>query len=245
MSENKKAQMPYSHYEAACNKIREKTGKTEPILSGELADEIASIGGYEDGFLEGTLTSYENKTATKLASMCFRYNKTLKSAKLYNILSIGEAAFDSSNVEEVIAPKALSIGNYAFTRAGFLKKLYVPEVKTVAIDGFFLCQRMEKFYFPKLEAINGNSFRECYSLKAFIMERTDKICVLNGSIAFDKCYHFTGTVNATYNPEGLKDGYFYVPRVMLDSYKTATNWIAYQDRFRAIEDYPEVLEGVK
>lgn len=43
MSEPKWAVMPIEHYKAACDKIREKTGKTEPILSGELADEIDKV----------------------------------------------------------------------------------------------------------------------------------------------------------------------------------------------------------
>lgn len=37
------AYMPFSDYEDACDATREKTGKTDPITSGELAAEIRSI----------------------------------------------------------------------------------------------------------------------------------------------------------------------------------------------------------
>ena len=49
------------------------------------------------------------------------------------------------------------------------------------------------------------------------------------SNAFTNCYHFTGTTNATYNPQGLKDGRIYVPDDKVNELKTATNWSKYAD----------------
>ena len=56
--------------------------------------------------------------------------------------------------------------------------------------------------------------------------------------AFDKCYHILGTVDATYNPEGLKDGYIYVPDALVDSYKKATNWVTYADQIKPLSELP-------
>jgi hypothetical protein len=39
------------------------------------------------------------------------------------------------------------------------------------------------------------------------------------------------------------DGYIYVPRNLVDSYKSNSNWSAYATQFRAIEDYPEITGG--
>lgn len=63
---------------------------------------------------------------------------------------------------------------------------------------------------------------------------------LGNSYSLYNCYHFHGTVNANYNPNGLKDGFIYVPRKFVESYKVATNWSAFASQFRAIEDYPEI-----
>ena len=49
------------------------------------------------------------------------------------------------------------------------------------------------------------------------------------SNAFNNCYHFTGTTNATYNPQGLKDGRIYVPDDKVDALKTASGWSTYAD----------------
>lgn len=68
----------------------------------------------------------------------------------------------------------------------------------------------------------------CYSLTKVIIRNMPTIPVLH-SDAFNSCYHFNGTVNATYNPQGLKDGRIYVPDDKVDALKTATNWSVYAD----------------
>ena len=47
--------------------------------------------------------------------------------------------------------------------------------------------------------------------------------------AFTNCYHFTGTTDPTYNPQGLKDGRIYVPDDKVDALKTASGWSTYAD----------------
>ena len=68
----------------------------------------------------------------------------------------------------------------------------------------------------------------CFSLTKLIIRNMDTIPSLNSN-AFNNCYHFTGTTNATWNPNGLKDGRIYVPDDKVDALKTATNWSVYAD----------------
>jgi hypothetical protein len=96
---------------------------------------------------------------------------------------------------------------------------------------------------PKVITLNDNAFAQCYSLKALIL-RAERICSLySATRVFRDCYHILGTVNATYNPNGDKDGYFYVPRAFLSDddakkdYRRATNWSTFATQFRALEDY--------
>ena len=75
----------------------------------------------------------------------------------------------------------------------------------------------------------SNSFASsCYSLTKLIIRNMPSIPTLNSN-AFNNCYHFTGTTNETYNPQGLKDGRIYVPDDKVDALKTATNWSTYAD----------------
>lgn len=68
----------------------------------------------------------------------------------------------------------------------------------------------------------------CYSLTKLIIRNMTTIPALNSN-AFTNCYHFTGTTNATYNPQGLKDGRIYVPDDKVDALKTASGWSTYAD----------------
>jgi hypothetical protein len=63
------------------------------------------------------------------------------------------------------------------------------------------------------------------------------VAKLSGTNAFTDCYHFHGTTDLTYNPNGLKDGYIYVPSPLVEGYKAATNWSAFASQFRVLEDY--------
>ena len=72
------------------------------------------------------------------------------------------------------------------------------------------CYLLPKIDITSMDKITSSSksnqtFADCYSLTKLIIRTMTSIPVLN-STAFTGCYHFTGTVNATYNPDGLKDG---------------------------------------
>ena len=68
----------------------------------------------------------------------------------------------------------------------------------------------------------------CYSLTKLIIRNMGTIPRLDTS-AFSSCYHFTGKTDATYNPQGLKDGRIYVPDDKVDALKTASGWSTYAD----------------
>lgn len=74
----------------------------------------------------------------------------------------------------------------------------------------------------------NNFANNCYSLTKLIIRNMTTIPTLNSN-AFNGCYHFTGTVNADYNPQGLKDGRIYVPDDKVDALKTASGWSTYAD----------------
>ena len=79
------------------------------------------------------------------------------------------------------------------------------------------------------DSYNTYSFASnCYSLTKLIIRNMNSIPTLKSN-ACTSCYHFTGTTDATYNPQGLKDGRIYVPDDKVDELKTATNWSVYAD----------------
>ena len=113
-----------------------------------------------------------------------------------------------------------------------LTKLYLPSLETS--EGYGWCfadnKKLERAYFPKLRNTLGNDFNGCDKLLTLVLG-ADTVCTLFAENVFNGTAIQAGT------------GYVYVPRSLVDSYKSATNWSAYASQIRAIEDYPEVLEG--
>lgn len=214
-----------------------------------------------------TLTKISFPLVTDIPSYAFYGCKNLISIDLPNVKSVGSYGFFNANTsglrtEILYLPNVLNIGDHAFHNC-YPKLIRMPNVKTVddyafypAIQANTITQGIEMpnveiigssaFYrfmtvktidFLNLRNIQSYAFQACRSLVAFINRKTDGVCVLSNANAFDGCVHITGTVDSTYNPDGLRDGYFYVPSALLDSYKAATNWVTFADQFRALEDY--------
>ena len=70
--------------------------------------------------------------------------------------------------------------------------------------------------------------RNCHSLTKLVIRNMDKIPILDSG-AFELCYHFTGTRDSAYNPNGLKDGRIYVPDDKVKAVKAVSGWKTYAD----------------
>ena len=112
----------------------------------------------------------------------------------------------------------------------------IPQLDTRNVTSmtamFSLCYKLTTIdiTYMNITSDSNSSFfaNNCYSLTKLIIRNMNIIPPLKPS-AFNNCYHFTGTTNATYNPQGLKDGRIYVPDDKVDALKTAENWSTYAD----------------
>ena len=97
--------------------------------------------------------------------------------------------------------------------------------------------KLDISYYKIRSASNSSKWcAGCKSLKALIIRWFASPFAL-ASDAFDDCYHLNGTVDSTYNPEGLKDCYIYIPRNQISLLEQSTYWSPYASQFRALEDY--------
>lgn len=96
-------------------------------------------------------------------------------------------------------------------------------LNVISQSAFGGCTKLKYVNLPNANEIKEEAFVECEALKTFILS-SENICILRSRV-FDSTPIKSGT------------GYIYVPRALLDSYKTATNWSTYANQFRALEDY--------
>ena len=197
---------------------------------------VTSIGAYAF-YGCSKLTTADFPAATSIGAYAFYGCSKLTTADFPAATSIDTYAFyGCSKLTTADFPAVTSIGAYAFENCSALTDVDFPLVTNIGIDAFYHCRALTIASFSSTVEVFPYAFEDCNRLTALIL-RSETICTLKNTNAFSKCYHILGTKNSTYNPNGDKDGYIYVPSALIDSYKAAANWSTYAAQFRALEDY--------
>lgn len=225
------------------NAIREKTGKSDMMTMDEMVTEIGGIttgGGNDetvfDKFIANGLTEIVSNAKSIREYAFYEYGKL----ELINFpeatIIYSYAFYNCKKLKFAVFPKVTHAGYYTFKGCTSLISASFPEAGFIGNLMFYQCRNLISASFPKATSIGSQTFDGCQSLTTLILRLDDVVKLLNTS-AFSACSHFHGTVDSTYNPNGLKDGYIYVPRDLVESYQSATNWSTLSTQFRALEDY--------
>lgn len=215
-----------------------------------------------DTFLEGGFTEYRNNRVTKLGC-AFCNNMDIKTVYFPNVEELVDRTFSgAAYLENINIPKLKIVGTYGFhatkikeTNSIFstvetlngtnqfyscnaLVNLTMNLITSITSGCFASCNKLESAYFAKVESIGPSAFSNAGVLKALVLP-IDKVVTLANTSAFTGCYHILGTYHKTYNPEGLKDGFIYVPDDLVEQYKVATNWSTYAESIKPLSEYVE------
>lgn len=148
------------------------------------------------------------------------------------------------------------IAEYGLYRCANLVEIYTPNV--VSIFSYGLAETGITEYVTKGSLrLNNSAMRKCADLVKVDIGRA----LLFGSYALSYCTSLETLIvrglTATDNVPSLAltslkstkiedgTGYIYVPSECVEKFKAATNWTAYADQIRAIEDYPEITGGAE
>lgn len=172
---------------------------------------VTSIPNYAFAYCE-SLTNIDLPVCTEIGSSSFSRCKGLMSIDLPLVVTIGKNSFEyCTGLVDVNMPKLTTINNYGYSLRGCVELKFVD--------------------LPVVTAISTGTFDGCYKLETLILRKSDAICTLGATTAFNNTPIKSGT------------GYIYVPAALIDTYKAATNWVTYAAQFRAIEDYPDICGG--
>ena len=145
-----------------------------------------------------------------------------------NIYKYNAYANAFQNLEEFTAPNLIGIAGSNRTFGGYsptaLKRFVCPNyTRNLISEMFYYCNQLALVDI-KTGYVTPGTFNSCSALVALVMRAT-AVATLGATGAF------TGT------PIEAGTGYIYVPRDLIASYESATNWSTYAGQFRAIEDY--------
>ena len=246
------------HYADIANAIRAKNGTEATYKPSEMAEAVAAIKSSDyDAIITKSIKEVSSNVVT-VYDYAFYNCASLQSANFPKAITIEDYAFyGNTALTDINFPLVRTVDRYAFRGAGFAEAYFpaltyagassfayntalttvnMPKLPETAGSMFSNCTALVRADFAKATTIGTYTFEKCYRLKAVIL-RSTTLCELDNTSAFNNCYHYLGTVNSTYNPNGSKDGYIYVPSALVNTYKTATNWSTYASQFRALESY--------
>ena len=225
--------------------LQELSVKGAEVPKGANSDNLRElIAGLPDKNTAETLDALVSRRIThierdvdKIGDYTFRDCVALESVSFPKAEQVGYRSFYGClALVSVNLPMAETVDNYIFEMCTSLPTISLPLVNAVTNYMFQDCQSLVWADLPKAASIGTYGFNRCYSLKRLIL-RSETVCTVANSNAFTKCYHLLGTVNADYNPGGLKDCYIYVPSALIDEYKVASIWSTHAAQFRALEEY--------
>lgn len=198
--------------------IRSKGGTTDQLTLAGMVDAIHAIQTSENEivqFIENKITNFSNEELTAISDYGLAGKDNIQSLYIPNVVSVGGYAFD---------------GCEAITEIHFEKHITFKSEKRpyMALKGATNAVKIE--FNDGFTDLMSYLFYKMTNLKAVII-RGDNVSQLNNGRAFDGSSIANGT------------GYIYVPAVLVDQYKAATNWVTIADQIRAIEDYPEITGG--
>lgn len=233
------------------NAIRTKKGTTETINAQNFASEIENLPSIKT-LLDTTKTARHLFFLCKSASIdnLIKYDDTSNVTDMYGMF---EGCINITTIPKLNTSSCTSMYNM-FISCDNLNTIPLLDTSNVTDMGNMFNNCYQLTTIPKLDTSKVTSMHQtfstcrklltiditymcnsnygfaysCYSLTKLIIRNMDTIPTLSGN-AFTDCYHFYGTTNAIYNPEGLKDGRIYVPDNKVDELKVATNWSVFAD----------------
>ena len=197
-----------------------------------------------------SLTSVNFPTAKSIGSYAFCDCYSLTSVNFPAATSIGSYTFyRCSKLTSVNFPAVTTIGSSAFYNCYSLTSVNFPAVTTTEIDAFAYCSSLTSISFPAATSIGNGAFRYCSSLTSVSFPTAKSI----SGYAFMRCFKltelflmgsslcklsasnaFSSTPIGGYSKVAGKYGSIYVPASLLESYKKATNWTYFSNRFVGI-----------
>ena len=84
---------------------------------------------------------------------------------------------------------------------------------------------------------SGYMCATCYSLLTIVFQSIDPDNYLMADSWLSDAYHFSGTQDDQYNPDGLRDGRIYVPDGMVDILKGTSGWSPYASLIYPLSEY--------
>jgi surface protein len=216
---------------------------TLPLLDTHNVTNMAYFAIRCDNLVEVPLLDTSNVTDMQHAFQECKKIVTLPLWDTHNVTNMTYFCSECSELEtfpQIDTSKVVNM-NHMIAQCKKIKTL--PQLNTNSVTdlsyAFSYCDLLEKVDITHYNISSTDKVNYCWyadhSLKTLIIRSFGNGTTLSTS-SLDYCNHMNGTVDSTYNPDGLKDGYIYVPKNMVNYLKKQNVWSNYASQIRPIFD---------
>lgn len=234
------------HYKNIADRIREENNIEDRLYPSDLANMIPT--NKLKQCLDRTiveLTPADTHTARTIPARTFQSCYSLKTVSLHpDVVGVGNSAFsDCPQLLDFEAPGVVNLSPEAFGGCSSLKSMYLPSCLYVSKDAFN-STGVQKLVFDSPCEFYTGAFSYTTDLRAIVLTNTSEICQLKD--VYTKVFDGSLFHEVQFDENNVeKLGAIYVPQVMYDAYRSATNWSAVDRHFvRTIEDNIEYLNSL-
>ena len=228
----------FSDYATAIDNIQ--SGGSESTLK-TLLDATKStyylFSKYSGTSVDGLISYSDTSSVIDMSSMFYNCKNLIGIPQLdtSNVTNMGYMFYSCSKLTTVPQLDTNSVTNTSdmFSHCSNLTTVQL-DTRSVTSMGYMFeyCSKLTTIDITHMNITStsdsSNFAYNCYSLTKLIIRNMTTLPTISSN-ALGGCYHFTGKVNANYNPDGLKDGRIYVPDDKVEELKAATNWSVYAD----------------
>lgn len=197
-----------------------------PSSGGETTDNLGLL-------ITQNLENVYSTVSGTLVPYAFYENEGIQTIELPSIDYLKERCFYGCGNLTTLKLPGLVGYTYQYMASGCSKLVDVDIHNSSYISSYSFqnCTSLKKLDLHKVETIGTNAFVGATKFETLIL-RTDAVPALGGTNAFTSTKIKSGGT-----------GYIYVPKALIEEYKSATNWSSFASQFRAIEDYPDITGG--
>ena len=178
------------------------------------------------------LTTLDFPACTSVGQYAFASCTALTTLNFPACTSVGADAFKTNRVNSVNFPKLKAIPNktngtsyYGFLQNSQIVTASFPACTSIGTYAFGSCSKLTTLDFSVCTSIQALAFGGSTAFTTLIL-RSETVATLGNVSAFTSTPIADGT------------GYIYVPDALVDSYKTATNWVTYAAQIKPLSELP-------
>lgn len=140
-------------------------------------------------------------------------------------------------ITSIDVSRIVEVRKYALSNCALLTGLCFSRLERLCERGTATCKLLTRIDLgPAITEIEAYACSNDYSLRTVIIRNPNTVVSLASKNVFGTCYRLLGTVNETYNPEGLK-GNIYVPDPLVEDYRT--EWADLAELITPLSEYVE------